>query len=177
MARHGAHHVAQKSTTTGISDFRTSASKVASVTVTGLAHRDSLRGCSGGRGFALAEVVEVVLGVERGGAAGARGGDRLAVAAVDQVAAGEDSRDVGRRRPALHRDVSRRVGRDDARDEFGARVVADRDEQARRGERRLGARVDVPDAHARELRVAVEADDLGVPLERGSWGRPWRDPP
>jgi hypothetical protein len=32
MARHGPHHVAQKSTNTGVSDFKTSLSKFASVT-------------------------------------------------------------------------------------------------------------------------------------------------
>ena len=77
---------------------------------------------------------QVALGVEGGRAAAAGGGDGLAVGVVDQVAAGEDARQVGQRRAALHQDVALVVEVDLALDQLAARVVADGDEQAGDGD-------------------------------------------
>ena len=79
----------------------------------------------------VVEVGEVALGVEGRGAAGAGGGDRLAVVVVDEVAG-------RRRRPggwcAVERVVDQHVALvvevDLAVEQLGARVVADGDEQA-----------------------------------------------
>src|SRR5690606_1666067 len=70
--RHGPHQVAQKSTKTGMSESRTSALKVSSVTLMVLI-RISL---------SVVQRVEVGLGVERSRAARAGRGDRLAVGVV-----------------------------------------------------------------------------------------------
>ena len=60
----------------------------------------------------LGRVAQVPLGVERGLAARARGGDRLAVRVVDEVAGGEDAGLLGARRAALDDDVALVVGVD-----------------------------------------------------------------
>ena len=79
---------------------------------------------------------EVALGVQRGGAAGAGRGDRLAVGVVDDVAGGEDTGDVGPGAGRVDLEVALVVQVEQALEELGARVVADRDEQA--GDRQLG---------------------------------------
>src|SRR4051812_25312913 len=119
---HGPHHSAQKSTSTGLSLCSTSLANVASVTVFVLApicrallgsgrcpveqsgttiyarnvlrHR-ATRGRTGQVGGVLLERGQPPLGVQGGGAARARGGDRLPVGVVDQVTRGEHARQVG----------------------------------------------------------------------------------
>ncbi len=73
---------------------------------------------------------EVAFGVQRCGAAGPGGGDRLPVAVVDGVAAGEHSGQVGDRGGCLDLDVALIVQLDLAGYQFGARDVADGDEDA-----------------------------------------------
>src|SRR3954466_12758934 len=96
---HGPHHSAQKSTRTGLSLPRTSASNVASVTVLVAAPmRSPCRGSVGetyGRGASFRVLGEPALRVEGGRAPGAGGGHRLTVDVVDQVATGEDAVEVG----------------------------------------------------------------------------------
>src|SRR5438045_3961634 len=103
----GPHQVAQKSTRTGFSLVRTSSTNDASLTLTVLDIRFSFRfraeSSVGARAVAAADefggflgVCLAVLGepafrVDRGGATGAGGGDRLPVGAVDQVTGGERS--------------------------------------------------------------------------------------
>ena len=77
----------------------------------------------------MLEVGEVALGLQGCGAAGAGGGDGLAVGVVDQVAGGEDAGQVGRRGAGLDQDVALVVELDLALEQLRARVVADRDEQ------------------------------------------------
>src|SRR5699024_10272629 len=128
--RQGPHQGAQKSTSTGLSDFNTVSSNVASVTSVDmgnlLSERISLAGtvgqgvsCPGGRGADGAsgrggchfgrcrfrsgfEVGDVVLGVDGRRTAGTGCGDGLAVNRVDDIAGGEDSLDGGLRRASLH---------------------------------------------------------------------------
>src|SRR5688572_18723386 len=71
----------------------------------------------------------VALGVEGGGTAGAGRGDRLTVGVVDDIAGGEEP---GHVRPGGRGDdlqVALLVQVELSLEEFGARVVADRDEQ------------------------------------------------
>ena len=77
---------------------------------------------------------EVALGVEGGGAAGARGGDRLAVGVVDEVAGREDSRHRRAGAGRVDQHIALIVERNLALDELGARVVTDGDEQAGDGQ-------------------------------------------
>ena len=77
-----------------------------------------------------AEVAQVPLGVEGALGAGARGGDRLAVGVVDEVADREDAGELGPGRGLVGDDVAVLVGVDLALDQLGARAVADRDERA-----------------------------------------------
>ena len=70
------------------------------------------------------------LGVERGGAAGAGGGDRLPVGVVDEVAAGEDAVEVGAGRRCVDLHVAGVVEVDLAAEQLAARVVTDGEEQA-----------------------------------------------
>src|SRR5690348_476456 len=107
--RHGPHHSAQNSTSTGLSLLRTSVSNVASVTA-----------------FTVRSLLLVVgqpaLGVERGGTAGAGRGDGLAVGVVDDVAGREHAVDVGGGRRRGDLDVPVLVELDLALDQVGARV-------------------------------------------------------
>src|SRR3954465_8226525 len=96
--RHGPHHSAQKSTMTGLSAFRTSVSKLESVTSLAVLMMCSLseggRSDGGGgssRNGRVAQPGQIVLDVDRGDAAGARGGNGLAVGRVHDVAGGEDA--------------------------------------------------------------------------------------
>ncbi len=78
---------------------------------------------------------DVALGVERSRATGASGGDGLAIDVVDEVAAGEDTGDVGLRRRVLDQDVAIVVKVDLSTQQLRAGIMANRDEQARHGER------------------------------------------
>ena len=69
---------------------------------------------------------EEALGVEGGGAAGAGGGDRLAVGVVDDVAGAEDTGEVGPGGGGVDLQVALVVQVELALEELGARVVADR---------------------------------------------------
>ena len=91
----------------------------------------------------MVERGEVALGVERGGATGAGGGDRLAVVVVDEVAAGEDAGEVGAGRGVVDEHVALVVEVDLAVQQLRARVVADRDEQPGRVELRASSPVTV----------------------------------
>src|SRR3954469_5046608 len=108
---HGPHQVAQKSTRTGFSLVRTSSTNVASVTFTVL-DMVSPSGWSkagksvGARAIAAADQLGRLVGVglavlgepsfrvDRGAAPGTRGGDRLPVGAVHQVAGREHAVEV-----------------------------------------------------------------------------------
>src|SRR4051794_32665406 len=119
---HGPHHSAQKSTRTGLSLPRTSVSNVASVTVLVAAPMSAPSGSMlpvtvkprrwvrHSRGSlelrASLELGQPPFRVERGLAAGAGGGDRLAVNVVDEVAAREDAVEVGAGRRRVDHDVT-----------------------------------------------------------------------
>src|SRR4051812_25015591 len=70
------------------------------------------------------------LGVESGHAAGAGGGDRLAVDLVHDVAAGEDSGHAGIGGSGFDLDIAVRIELQLAAEQFGRRRVADGDEAA-----------------------------------------------
>src|SRR3954447_13359363 len=141
---HGPHHSAQKSTSTGLSLPSTSLAKLVSVTVTVLPAigRSPSRlawKCSVGEpierrfyarpteGSALVEGLgEPALGVDGRSGAGTRRGDRLAVDVVDDVAAGEDTVDVGARARVLDLDVALVVELELAGEQLAARVAAGR---------------------------------------------------
>src|SRR6187402_2508436 len=79
-------------------------------------------------------VAQVPLGVEGTHAAGAGGGDGLAVGVVDDVADGEDAGEVGPGRAWLGEDVALPIGLDLTLDDLRLGDVADRDEGAVGGE-------------------------------------------
>ena len=85
-----------------------------------------------GRRFRLEiRLGEELLGVERGHAAGAGRGDRLAVDLVHHVAAGEDAGHAGPGAcPASTADIAVGVEVEMALEQLGRRAVADRDERA-----------------------------------------------
>src|SRR5271168_2701859 len=103
-----------------------------------LGHLRPLRGAGiagsqlGRRGHA-GRVAQVPLGVERRLAAGAGGGDRLAVGVVDEVAGGEHAGAVGACGVTLGDHVAVLVNVDLAYDERRLRLVADRHEGPRSG--------------------------------------------
>src|SRR3954469_8321240 len=155
---HGPHHSAQKSTRTGLSLPSTSSAKVASVTVTVLpamgVSSSRWESCSlvptaaGARlcpaPSALVEGLgQPALGVDRGGRAGAGGGDRLPVDVVDHVAAGEDAVDVRAGARVFDLQFALAVENEVAGEQLAARVVTDRDEQAAHVQRLGGAGLDV----------------------------------
>ena len=123
-----------------------------------------LRGIRSG-GTGVAQSGEVVLHVERGDRAAAGGGDGLAVGRVDDVAGREHARHRGARRApvdphgAVLGDVELVVH------EVRARVVADRDENARDREFPGGSVDGVAQQQARHRVVADHVDDLAVPDE------------
>src|SRR5664279_4484320 len=143
--RQGPHHSAQKSTNTGVSLAKTSVAKVSSVTDWVVPTVGSCRlsiGCAGKSAESRLSVRaggelgsgllggQPPLGVESGGAAGARRGDGLAVRVIDEVAAREDTFEIGARRGLVDHHVAGLVNIDLAAEEFTARVVADCEEQA-----------------------------------------------
>src|SRR5690606_34196789 len=78
--RHGTHHSAQKSTSTGLSDCSTSVAKLASVTSLVPTFSPSLAVI----GLRAGQSGEVALSIDSGSATAAGGGDRLAVGVVDE---------------------------------------------------------------------------------------------
>ncbi len=113
-----------------------------------------------------AALPEEALGVDGGHAAGAGGGDRLAVDVVGDVAAGEDARDLGGGRARLHLQVAGGVHVEQAPEQLGVRLVADGDEEAAR--RHLADRVvarvaqlDAGDAWPRQLAQDLLDDGVG----------------
>jgi hypothetical protein len=70
------------------------------------------------------------LGIQRGHAAGAGRGDRLAVDLVHHVAAREHAGHAGPRRAGLDLDIMVRIELEMPAEQLGRRVVADRDEAA-----------------------------------------------
>src|SRR3954452_7917671 len=127
----GPHHSAQKSTRTGLSLPRTSASNVASVTVLVAAaidvslsrvYRANVRVRCVIPGRSVTVVGQPALRVERGRTAGAGSGDRLPVGVVDEVAAREHAVEVGAGGRCLDDDVTLGVEVDLAADELVAGI-------------------------------------------------------
>ena len=109
---------------------------------------------------------EIFLGVERGHAAGAGGGDRLAVDFVHHVAAGEHALDAGPRRARLDPDIAVAIEVELALEQLGRRLVADGDERAFDLDPADLARALVADVEADQrlgLAAADELDDFAVP--------------
>src|SRR5436305_895837 len=104
-------------------------------------------------------VAQVALGVERAHAAGASGGDGLAVGVVDDVADGEDALEVGAGGAGLGDDVAVLVGLDLALDDLRFRHVADRDEGVVGLDLLLLAGVDVAEADLLEF-AALTGEEL-----------------
>src|ERR1700691_6656626 len=109
---------------TGFSLFRTSASKVSSVTtlvapttITSLNLRVNIWCC--GSVFFLAG--QPALGVQGGRAAGPGSGHSLPVGVVHHVAAGEHALDGGTRRRLVDQEVSVRIGSQLLGEQFGSR--------------------------------------------------------
>src|SRR4051812_17605697 len=157
--RHGAHHSAQKSTSTGFFDWSTSVTKVASVTALYDMGCCLSIGIAGGWGGSGGVVGDVTLGVERGRTAGTGGGDRLTVGVVHDVAGREDAGQVGGGTRSLNLDVALVVQLDLAPEEFAARVVPDRDEDPGHTEGGLLAGLGVANLDPTDLATIVE--DLG----------------
>src|SRR2546422_4312187 len=148
--RHGPHHSAQKSTRTGVADCRTSASKLWSV----ISVISPMWPPSCSRPWLVLPVgpgwcdplsvslgLQPPLGVDRGHAAGPRGGDRLTVGVVHHIPGGKDPLDarsglVGRRGvpigaelPARH-DVPGSIELQVAPEQRGVGCVPDGNENA-----------------------------------------------
>src|ERR1700761_4295621 len=153
---------------TGLLLFRTSASKVASVTalVAPMMITPSVLD------LPILRVDELVLvprqpplRVDRGRTAAARRGDGLPVYVGDHVSAGEDALDSGPGGPALDLEVTLGVNGELAVEQFAARLVADCDEHAADRKHGLLAGVHVPHPQPGELPLAFHGDDVAVPLE------------
>src|SRR5688500_552358 len=82
-----------------------------------------------GRSALVEGLGEPALGVDARGRTGAGGGDGLPVDVVDDVAAGEDTRDVGAGGGVLDLDVAGLVQLQLAGEQLAPRIVADGDEQ------------------------------------------------
>src|SRR3954453_22260237 len=104
-------------------------------------------------------VAQIALGVERAHAAGAGGGDGLAVGVVDDVADGEDAAEVGAGRAGLGLDVAVLVGPDLVADDLRFRHVADRDEGPLGLDLLLRPGLDVAEADLLQL-AALAGDEL-----------------
>src|SRR4051812_10537113 len=89
---HGAHHSAQKSTSTSLSDCSTSLVKVASVTALPAPTGSSL--ATKLAELQLDERCDEALGGQRRGTTGAGGGDGLTIGVVDEIAGREHARHV-----------------------------------------------------------------------------------
>src|SRR5699024_7238066 len=191
--RQGPHQGAQKSTSTGLSDFNTVSSNVASVTSVDmgnlLSERISLAGTVGqgvsfparkwadgasGRGgchFGRCrfrsgfEVGDVVLGVDGRRTAGTGCGDGVAVNRVDAIAGGEDSLDGGLRRASLHGEVAIGAKFELIGEQIGPGVGADGHEHSGHGQFR-GLRSDgVANRQPGQRILAVDLGHLTVEEE------------
>src|SRR5882757_4590776 len=180
--RHGPHHSAQKSTSTGVCDISTSSTNVASVTsfmvslsgnrvraegsASATPGRSEVITAAGGRPtlpLGRLERGDETLRVERRGAAGASRGDRLPVCVVNEIAGGKDTVEVCLGARCVHDDVSGLVPRH-LFEQFAARVVPDRDENAGDIEHALVTTDNVADADAGHLAVVAEnLSDKTVP--------------
>src|SRR6185312_15374116 len=182
-ARHGPHHSAQKSTRIVLSEFRTSVSKFASVTLTAFdmsfslsVDKSTLDGQrrsawplgrnGGGLGISdrrchevFGERAQVMLRVECRDGSGCRCRDRLPIARVDHVTGREHAGQIRARTASVHGNRALSGDVELSVDEVGARIRPDRDEQAAQVERRLGAVDRIPQADARDEFVAVDALD------------------
>ncbi len=107
----------------------------------------------------MAVLFEEFFGLEGGHAAGAGGGDGLSVAAVLDVAAGEDAGDTGQN-VVLGLDVAVIVEVDLAVEHFGVGLVADAEEEAGDGKDGLFAGLDVADVEAGDGFLFDAADFL-----------------
>src|SRR6476660_8012790 len=187
---HGWHQSAQKSTSTGLSDFSTSLVNVASVTAF-MSPMDGSPHClSGGRPYGYGdsrpsdvngsrvgrpaiqvarsglERGDVPLRVQGGRAAGAGSGDGLAVRVVHHVTRREHAGQVGHRGGGGDLDVAALVQFHLAVEQLTTRVVADGDEHTGHVQDLFRAGLDVAQAHPGDLSAAVdELGDDGVPID------------
>src|SRR3954451_6001063 len=146
-----ARHSSQPATSPGRARYSTASRCVHSATA-----RGDLGGLAAGHPVRLDRrlfVAQVALGVEGAHAAGAGGGDRLAVGVVDDVADGEDAAQVGAGRAKLGEDVAALVGLDLALHDLRLGEVADRDEGAVGDDLLALARLGVAQPHQAELPV------------------------
>src|SRR5699024_9436066 len=106
-ARQGPHHSAQKSTSTGLEELSTSASKVASVTALSsdiwglLSDRQWLGDLSGIR---LSRLGQIGFNIKGRDATGTGCSDGLPVVGVEDISGGKDSRQARLRGATLHGD-------------------------------------------------------------------------
>src|SRR6266540_6909670 len=190
---HGPHHSAQKSTSTGVLDWSTWLSNVASVTaaalvippvpprtvIPGLVQRrrattyslpadgavKSLPVVGGGRGV-VAVGLQPALGVDGGRAARARRGHRLPVDVVDHVAGGEHPVHAGGGRWwSGGDDVAGLVELELPAEQLGVRGVPDGDEHPGDRQDRLRAVLEVAQAHPVHRLLAEHVVDHRVPGE------------
>src|SRR3954453_7612723 len=152
-----ARHSSQPATSPGRARYSTASRCVHSATA-----RGGLGGLAAGHPVRLDRrlfVAQVALGVEGAHAAGAGGGDRLAVGVVDDGADGEDALEVGAGRPGLGGDVAVLVGLDLVGDDLRFRHVADRDEGSLGLDLLLRPALDVAEADLLQL-AALAGDEL-----------------
>src|SRR6202167_4287241 len=134
---------------TGLSLFRTSSSKVWSVTtlVAPTPSHPLTRFLS--YVISVFPAGQPALGVQRRGAAGAGRGDRLPVGVVDHVAAGEDALDGGPRGRLVDQQITLGVGGELPGEQVRSRVVPDGHEHAGHRQPLLGAVLGAQDPQAR----------------------------
>src|SRR5205814_6715991 len=127
--------------------------------------RHEVRGVVG-RFIGNGQAVEIALGVDRGHAARAGGGNRLTIDVVLHVACGKHPR-TGRLRPVMRADVAGFVELDLAAEERGIRRVADRDEDAVERHVRDPGRLEIPHVDAGHFTAleVLDVGDLRVPDE------------
>ncbi|VXB98138.1 hypothetical protein CITRIK5_70408 [Citricoccus sp. K5] len=178
--RQGPHHSAQKSTMTGLSEFRTFSWKSWSVTSMvlmvppdgfGLECRQGagiqvcgVRCLDGGRNQFL-DVRKVMLDVLGGDASAAGGGDGLTIGRVGDIPGSEDAGKRGARAGVVDPDRAVGIELDLVLDEIGPGIRSDGHEQAGDVQGGLLAGLQVAQVQGLELLLAVEARDLGVPDE------------
>src|ERR1700733_1580378 len=156
---------------TGLSLFRTSASKVASVTgLVAPTVQDFLpwmtraRAARGGADLGLV-ISKPPLRIERGGTASPGSRDRLPVDVVDHVAGREDAVDRGAGAGVIDQEVTLRVDRQLPGEELTPGVVANGHEQPGDRQNALLAGLDVPQPQARDPVLAQHLFHHAVPGE------------